>query len=244
MRFCAGSDPDLNCRDRFRWEISQNRLAWYVNGVLYMEHTDFEPNRQLPSALLNSDLYVYFGSFLFHPDASVVRFHWDRIAINTASAPAPTPSPAASPNPTASPTAATASEEDQTIVSFDEKAGQDQPMDGQFPAELIDWGTKQWYHAGPYGAFTSKSISFVQGRTRASFGFLTPRRLIRLDAYNGGSSSSTITLTCDGQSEMQAALAAKEKTTLETNWADACTTVTVTSSNGWDTNFDNLVIDE
>jgi hypothetical protein len=31
--------------------------------------------------------------------------------------------------------------------------------------------------------------------------------------------------------------------TIATNWTGPCTTVTVTSSNGWNTNFDDIVHD-
>jgi hypothetical protein len=82
-RTCAGSDPDTNCRDRFRWVIEKNRLRWYVNDVLYMEHADFTSDRQLPDALLKSDLYVYFGEFDYKQDAAhTLRYHWDRVAVN------------------------------------------------------------------------------------------------------------------------------------------------------------------
>jgi hypothetical protein len=242
MRFCVGSDPDLNCRDRFRWEISKDRLAWYVNGTLYMEHWDFPPNRQLPAALLDAELYIYFGSFLFKPDAPVVRFHWDRIAVNAAGAPAPQPTASPSQMPDPSPSASPAPGTSE-MITFDDKAGAGQALDGQYPSGVIDWGTGEWYHAGPYGAFTTKSASFTSDRVRSSFTFLAPRLLLRLDAYNGGDSSTTISLTCAGQPERQVRLAAKEKATIETNWTGACTTVTVSSSNGWDTNFDTIVIE-
>ena len=72
-------DPDTMCRDSFRWEISRTRQAVYVNGFLYMEHVDFTP---IPDRFLQSDVYVYFGSWIFKPGAATVRFHWDRIAVN------------------------------------------------------------------------------------------------------------------------------------------------------------------
>ena len=34
-----------------------------------------------------------------------------------------------------------------------------------------------------------------------------------------------------------------EVKTIQTNWSGSCTRVTVGSSNGWDTNFDDLVHD-
>jgi hypothetical protein len=39
-------------------------------------------------------------------------------------------------------------------------------------------------------------------------------------------------------------LAPNQQTVLATNWTAACSPVTIGSSNGWDTNFDNFVIDQ
>ena len=47
-RFCQGTDPDTNCRDRFRWEISADKLTLYVNGTRYMEHPGFDPEHPDP----------------------------------------------------------------------------------------------------------------------------------------------------------------------------------------------------
>jgi len=101
-RFCQGTDPDTNCRDRFRWEISTDKLTIYVNGTKYMEHSGFPPGIRIPAALLNNDVYVYFGDFLFKSGHPVTRFHWDRIAINP-NAPAGPPPPVPTPTPTPPP---------------------------------------------------------------------------------------------------------------------------------------------
>ena len=52
-----------------------------------------------------------------------------------------------------------AADGNQTIT-FDDKSGQDQPLNGQYPAGVINWGTGGWYHSGPWGLFTTKSASF------------------------------------------------------------------------------------
>jgi len=78
--------------------------------------------------------------------------------------------------------------------------------------------------------------------TSASFRFVTPRKLVRLDAYNGGSTASTVTLACAGQPTRTVSIGAGKLTTIVTNWTTTCTSVTVGSSNGWDTNLDNLVL--
>jgi len=147
----------------------------------------------------------------------------------------------ATPSPTSTPTTGGAG---TGTATFDDRPGQNQLLNGEYPAGAINWGTGQWYHSGPYDAFTTKSVSFVgNGATSGTFQFITPRRLVRLDADNGGGSASTVTLACSGQPTVSATLGAGQVSTLSTNWTGVCSTVTVTSSNGWNTNFDNLVFD-
>ena len=68
------------------------------------------------------------------------------------------------------------------------------------------------------------------------------RRLVRMDLYNGGASAATITISCTGQSTLTFSLAAAELRTQDTGWSGTCTAVTIASTNGWLTNFDNLVV--
>jgi hypothetical protein len=70
----------------------------------------------------------------------------------------------------------------------------------------------------------------------------TPHQLLQIDAANGGSTATTLTFSCAGQPTRQATLLANQAATITTNWSGACTTVTVSSSNGWYTNLDNIVI--
>jgi glucose/arabinose dehydrogenase/endonuclease YncB( thermonuclease family) len=129
------------------------------------------------------------------------------------------------------------------VVTFDDKAGQNQPLNGQYPSNVIDWGTGKWYHSGPWGPLTTKSISFEDGGiTSATFNFVAPRKLVSVQVYNGGG-ATTVSLSCAGQTTKTQAIAAGVVTTVETNWTGTCTTVTLASTNGWDTNFDNLVYD-
>jgi hypothetical protein len=91
-RVCRGTDPDTNCRDRFRLELTRDTIDLYVNGVRFFSVSQIPPDRQLPPALLNGDVYVYFASWIGKPNADTVRFHWDRVAVNpgTSSSPPPT----------------------------------------------------------------------------------------------------------------------------------------------------------
>jgi hypothetical protein len=81
------------------------------------------------------------------------------------------------------------------------------------------------------------------GSTSDSITFVTPTRLVRLTAFNGGSVSSTVSAACDAGSKVQMTVAPHQQAMLITNWSGTCTTVSVGSSNGWDTTFDNLVLD-
>jgi hypothetical protein len=81
-RVCRGNDPDTNCRDRFRWEITTTSLTVYVNGVKWMSHT-LPAGQTLPSQFTNNPVYVYFAGWQTQTHhTATARFHWDRMAIN------------------------------------------------------------------------------------------------------------------------------------------------------------------
>jgi len=106
---------------------------------------------------------------------------------------------------------------------------------------VINWGTNQWFHSGPWGALTSKSASFNGGGvTSKTFTFITARKLVSLKAYNGGGGSTTVTISCNGQTKTQT-VTAGQIATITTGFTATCTTVTLSSTNGWDTNFDDIV---
>jgi hypothetical protein len=126
-------------------------------------------------------------------------------------------------------------------VNFDDQSNPNRPLNGQYPKGVIDWGSNGWYLSGPYGTFTGNSVSFNGSSiTSQSFGLVTPRKLVRVEAYNGGTSSNVVTLSCPGQPKASFTLAARTQATLTTNWSGTCTSVTITSDNGWRTNFDNF----
>ena len=80
--------------------------------------------------------------------------------------------------------------------------------------------------------------------TSATFTFVNPRRLISLKAFNGGSVASTITLSCTGNTPRTVSVGVNQLATISTAWNANCSIVTVGSSNGWNTNFDDLVYDQ
>jgi len=79
-RACAGTAPDENCRDRFRLELTKTTFALFVNGTRYFSATNLPP---LPEAMTAGPVYVYFANTVSSLiTADVIRFHWDRLAIN------------------------------------------------------------------------------------------------------------------------------------------------------------------
>jgi hypothetical protein len=158
--------------------------------------------------------------------------NFDNVVLSSA-APAPMPTSTPTPPPQSQP----------LTVNFNNLSNPNRPLNGQYPTGVIDWGTNAWYLSGPFGAFTTNSIGFNgNGPTSASFNFVNPRQLLQVDAFNGGGGSSTITLSCAGQPTVSRTLAVHAQATITTGWSGTCTTVTVGSTNGWKTNFDNLVI--
>lgn len=157
--------------------------------------------------------------------------------IKIGSSSPPTPTPTSTPTPTPTPTGGAT----QTIT-FDDKAGQDQVLSGEYPTGVINWGSNNWWHSAPWHLFTTKSVTFNgSGINLASFTFIAPKKLIKLDAYNGGI-QTTLKMQCTGNPDKSVTISSNQLTTITTDWSNTCTTVTFSSTNGWDTNFDNLTI--
>lgn len=132
-----------------------------------------------------------------------------------------------------------------TTIDFNNHSLTNATLNGEFPTGVINWGTNQWYISDPWGLFNSKSISFNgSNQTSAVFNFITPKILTKLDVYNGGA-NSTVTVACSGNTMKTISINASQMlTNVETGFTTACTTVTFTSTNGWNTNYDNLVISD
>jgi hypothetical protein len=134
------------------------------------------------------------------------------------------------------------------VVRFDDRAGQEQALHGEYPMGVIHWGHGRWFLAGPGQTLTTKHLTFKgdDGVKSASFTLLRPRRVVSLGAYNERSAAATLTLRCDGPAgllEQQVVLAGRQAVTIETGWESRCGSVTLASSNGWGTHFDDLVLE-
>ncbi len=130
-------------------------------------------------------------------------------------------------------------------VDFNNLTPFNRALNGQYPSGVINWGTNVWFLSGPWLGFTTNSISFnSSGTTSQPITLITPRQLRQIEAFNGGPGSSTVSVSCAGQTTAQVTLAVNQRATLVTNWTGVCSTITIGSTNGWDTNFDNLILDD
>jgi hypothetical protein len=131
-----------------------------------------------------------------------------------------------------------------TTIAFDDLSGRDRGLNGQYPAGLVDWGRDLWWLSGSEGALPTKHLNpnGPAGVTTATFTFLAPRRLLSLQAFNVGA-PTVVTVSCPGQPTVQAALDRGQLQIVRTGWTAVCASVTISSGNGWDTGYDNLVID-
>jgi hypothetical protein len=150
-------------------------------------------------------------------------------------APTSTPTPAP---PTATPSAT------QTVTFNEYSVSGPSPLlylTGQYPSNVINWGSSNtWILSMPWGPLTTTSI-YLQ-TTSATFTFVSPRTLVSLQTYNGGSTSTTVTVSCSGNTTRTQTIPAGQLLTVTTSWTTPCTTVTLGAGNGEETNFDNFVI--
>ncbi len=83
-RQCQDNQMDMYCRDRFRFEWTQDSLTVYVNGVLFFRDAGWPADRQIPGAIVSGQVpvYAHFGEWGDFSDGLVYRFHWGRLAVN------------------------------------------------------------------------------------------------------------------------------------------------------------------
>ena len=128
-------------------------------------------------------------------------------------------------------------------VTFNDHPGQEQPLTGQYPTGVIDWGnTGIWWLSAPWQKLSTKSLTFASWATSATFTLPTPRTFVSLLAYNGGPTTSTVTLSCPGQPTSRTSVGSGKVITIHTGWTGTCSSITISSSNGYSTNFDDLVL--
>jgi hypothetical protein len=83
-RQCQANQADVYCRDRFRFEWSQDGFVAYVNGIRYAQDSGWPGDARIPQSIVSGHVpvYAYFGEWGDFSDANVYRFHWGRVAVN------------------------------------------------------------------------------------------------------------------------------------------------------------------
>lgn len=215
-------------------DISYTTFDAQATDVLRLSFTPTEITQD--GAALQQSQDARQEGWVYDSATGVLRIrhdHGSRIVIRGDDGHTPSPTPIATPSPMPN----------QSTVTFDDLSNPGRLLDGQYPIGVIDWGVSRWWLSRPWGNFATNSISFPPEGRSEHFSFVSPRRLISIQAFNGGATPSTVTLACDGNLTVRQEIAANQLLTIPTNWTTTCTTVTVSSSNGWWTNFDNLTYD-
>jgi hypothetical protein len=86
-RECVREGMDMDCRDRFRLEVTKSSLTLYVNGFKYFEDANWPAAHQLPDSFINGDIYVYQSNWQNRAGSHAYRYHWDRFAVNPPTGP-------------------------------------------------------------------------------------------------------------------------------------------------------------
>ncbi|RKH56309.1 DUF4082 domain-containing protein [Corallococcus llansteffanensis] len=124
------------------------------------------------------------------------------------------------------------------VLTFDTFAGENEVLNG--PNGPMHFLTDKWFIATPWGGFDTKSISFNGGGiTDAGLSVFGQRHVIGLDAFTWDT-GATLTLSCLDLPTRTFPLTAGQVTHVVTNWLQPCTVFRIATSNGWDTNIDNI----
>jgi hypothetical protein len=207
---------------------SAGNFAEYTLGTVTVTNGTFELFTQRADELAGGTGYPYYG------------WAWLQLVPQGGGAtPVPTNTPIP-PTPTIAPTSTPtqAPPGQEVTITFNDLTPQDRALSGTYPAGVANWGTNVWYLSSPWAGFPTASVSFNSPFAQsATVQFLTPVRLVRVSATTPG--TSTVTLSCAGLPNRQVQVTGT--TVIATGWQGTCATLTITSSNGWDTNFDDFV---
>ena len=109
-RGCAtAQDPDTSCRNHHRIELTTTTIKFFHRNQSQTSWTAgysavFENNEMTNVLNAPGGFFVYFGDFAYRIEQDVVvRFHWDRLAINPEQATGPSPTPTNTPTNTPAP---------------------------------------------------------------------------------------------------------------------------------------------
>ncbi len=127
------------------------------------------------------------------------------------------------------------------IVSFDDpRLSAGMPLQGEYPASLIQWTSGAWRVGAPAGPFGNFHLLLAGGAAPASFRFLPARVLLGIDAFYPGPGTLELSLQCSDGPAYRVALSAGRVQRLKTGWHQPCSEVSVALDGAGPVHFDNL----
>ena len=127
------------------------------------------------------------------------------------------------------------------LVDFDNPhVGASNPLRGEYPSGVIDWGEGQWKVCAPQGRFPTFSLCAAGHEKQAQFRFAFERMFQGLDVYNPLSTDCKLRLRSPTASELTVTLKGGELRRIRTNWKDRVSSVTLESEALPSLLFDNL----
>jgi hypothetical protein len=94
------------------------------------------------------------------------------------------------------------------------------PLLGQYPSEVIDWGSGEWKIGTPFGKFGTFTLvrSDLEAK-QGEFNFYAPRIFAGIDVYNDADSDATLTIRSPETREVSYTIKPKELLRLRTGWS-------------------------
>jgi hypothetical protein len=133
-----------------------------------------------------------------------------------------------------------------SLVTFDDPhlaAGT--PLSCPYPGGVIDWEPGAWRIGPPVGGFGTFTLDLSEpaaqdGTQHGELHFHGPFVFVGIDAYNGGTTDATVTLSAAEAREQTFTIKPGELRRLRTGWRDQTSRVSFAITKGEELHFDNL----
>jgi hypothetical protein len=112
---------------------------------------------------------------------------------------------------------------------------------GSYPSGVITWAAGEWKIGIPEGKFgTFNLLPAAQASTPLHFSFDSPRILVGIDVYNGGSVKTTVSIQSEDLPAVTTTLEPGELHRIRTAWNKTSSQITVEATSTDGIRFDNL----
>jgi hypothetical protein len=112
---------------------------------------------------------------------------------------------------------------------------------GEYPSDVIDWGSSDWRIGTPFGKFGTFTLELTDANAKhAELTFYAPRIFAGIDVYNDGPNDATLTIRSAEMSDVTVTIKPKDLRRVRTDWRAASSKVSFDIANGQALRFDNL----